>query len=98
MNGLQWTNAVVLAIAGTMAVMMGVVCLLYGVHLDDAPQLRAQWPLLIQFAAIFTTLALIAGATFFGERRNKSWHWYGQALLALAIVGSGWLLWTLLIG
>ena len=96
MTGLQWTNAVLLASAATMAMMMGVVCLLYGIYLDEAPQLRENWPVLTQSALIFAALTAISGVAFYGLLRNKTWRWYGQAAVWPATVLSGWLLWKLL--
>jgi hypothetical protein len=93
MTGLHWLNAVVLAIAVTMAVMMGVVTLLYGLYLDEAPRLRDQWPLLTQSAALFTLLALVAGAAFYGARNERPWRWHAQGVLALLVAGSIYLLW-----
>lgn len=98
MTGLQWTNAVVLACAGTMAMMLGVVCLLYGVHMDDAPQLRENWPMLTRSAGLFAALAAIAAAALFGLLRNRPWRWAGQVVLLMAIGATGWLLWRLLVG
>lgn len=96
MTGLQWTNAVVLAIAVTMAVMMGVVCLLYGVYLNEAPQLLEQWPLLTQSTALFVVLAVVAAVAFHGLRRETSWRWLGQAALMLTMATTMGLLWRLL--
>ena len=98
MTGLQWTNAVVLAAAVTMATMMGVVCLLYGLYLDEAPQLREGWPLLTRTALTFTVIAAVSALAFFGVLRNKAWRWYGEAALALTLAGACWQLWLSLTG
>lgn len=93
---MQWTNAVLLAAATTMAMMMGVVCLLYGLYLDEAPQLREGWPLLTRSALIFTALMAVAALAFYGQYRDKAWRWWGQGLLAFTGVTCAWLLWRLL--
>jgi len=97
-TGLQWTNAVVMACAGTMAMMLGVVCLLYGVHMDEAPQLRENWSVLTQSAALFAGLTVVAGVALFGLLRHRPWRWYGEAALAIGTVATGCLLWKLLVG
>lgn len=98
MTGLQWTNAVVLACAGTMAMMLGVVCLLYGVHMDEAPQLRENWPMLTRSAALFAGLTAMAGIALYGLLRSRPWRWYAEAALAIVTVTTFWLLWRLLVG
>jgi hypothetical protein len=96
MSGLHWFNAVVLAIAVTMALMMGVVTFLFGLYLDEAPRLREQWPLLTQSAALFTLLTAVSGTAFYGLRRERPWRWHAQGVLVLALTGSIYLLWRIL--
>lgn len=92
MKGLQILNAVLLALAATFFLTLGVVWLIYGFYLDAAPRMRGEWTVLGRVVIVFLLLMLCAGATFIGHRRAAAWRWPAQGLLAAALaLGTLWL-------
>lgn len=87
MKYLQILNAVMLALGASLAVCMGVVCFLYGVHLDTEPQLRAAMPRLYELTAVFAAMALASLAAFEAQRRRWLLRWLAQLLPVLPIFG-----------
>ena len=92
MKALQWFNVVTLLIAATFAVLLGVVCLLYAVHLDAAPRMREEWPLLVRTTLVFWAVAACSAVAWFGVRRTARWAWPAQAAQVAALVGGGMVL------
>lgn len=88
MKYLQIVNAALLALGAVMALVLAVVSLLYGAHLEEAPRLRADLPRLLELTGWFLLLAAASGATFFGHRRRWPGRWLlqGTPLVALAAV------------
>ncbi len=86
MKLLQILNAVVLALTATLAVTLGVVCLMYAVHLDLSPRMRAEWPTVATVTAVFWVLAVFAGAALWAQHRRHRWRWPAQAASLLALV------------
>lgn len=83
---LRWFNAALALLGGAMALTLGVVCILYAAHLDAAPRMRAEWPLLMISTLMFFLLALAGAAAFQGQRRNTHWKWWAQGSV-LAVIG-----------
>lgn len=50
-------NCALLALASVMALVLGVVCLIYAVYLDEMPKLRSEFPFLIISALLFMGVA-----------------------------------------
>lgn len=96
MKALLILNAVILFLAAAFAVNLAVVCLLYGVNLDIAPQLGAQMPLLLKVTGIFTAVMISAGFAFFGQRRKARWFWPAQGVLLVVLTVGGFTLAQLL--
>lgn len=86
MKLLQIFNAVVLALTATFAVTLGVVSLMYAVHLDASPRMRAEWPTVSTVTAVFWALAALAGLTLWAQRRRHRWRWLAQAMSLLALL------------
>lgn len=89
MKYLQILNASVLAFGAAMGMILAVVCLLYGVHLEDAPQLRAQMPRLLTATGLFLALGVAGGASFLGQRRGWPGRWLLQATPLAPVAGLG---------
>lgn len=86
MQALKILTAVVLALAVTLFVVLGVVTLMMGMHLDLRPGLREEWPLLLTFTGLFGGLSIIAGWAFFSLFRGWPGRWIAQGLMWVAIV------------
>jgi hypothetical protein len=86
---LQILNASVLAFGAAMGLIMGVVCLLYAVNLELAPQLRAQMPSLLTVTTLFLGLAAASALAFMGQRRTWPGRWLLQALPLAPVAGLG---------
>lgn len=87
MKYLQILNATLLALGASLALCMGVVCFLYGVHLDAEPQLRAEMPRLYALTAVFAALGLAGLIAFEAQRRRWLLRWPAQLLPFLPIAG-----------
>jgi hypothetical protein len=98
MPAIRILTAVVLALTVTLAVLMAVVSLMMGVHLDLRPGLRDEWPTLLSVTATFSVLTVFAALAFVSLRRGWSGWWIAQALMWVAIVFASVLIRALLIG
>jgi hypothetical protein len=85
-------TGVVLAFSATMAVVLGVVCLMMGFNLDAAPGLRGEWPMLLAAAGAFAVATVVAGVAWFSLRRGwalwpvfQGLMWSVVALIGMAI-------------
>jgi hypothetical protein len=70
MKTAQWFNAIALASAASLAVNLLVVCLLYGLYLDQFPRIREEWPTVLGSTLITSALSLLTGCAFFAQRRE----------------------------
>jgi drug/metabolite transporter (DMT)-like permease len=77
----------------TMSLCMGVVCLLYYIYIDAAPEIREQLPLIERMVVLFTVLGLLGLAAFIPLRRQNRWLWPTQGLLLVGAVAIGITLW-----
>lgn len=87
MKSLQIMNAVLAATGAAIGLVLAVVCAIYWAHLDAAPKIRAELPLLVAATGVF--LALMAGGllAFVGHRRQWPLRWGLQALPPLSLAG-----------
>ncbi|PTU32131.1 hypothetical protein [Stenotrophobium rhamnosiphilum] len=96
MTFLRWWTVALMLFGGVMALVMGVVCFLYYIYIDSAPELREQLPLLVKLVGLFTTLGLLGLAAFIPMRRNNRWVWPTQLLLGVGAVVITMTFWRLL--
>ena len=89
-------NASLSALCLTMAVVQGVVCLLYAFAVQEAPRLRDDLPLLLGSTLIFLIMGLLFLAGFIGLWRQRRWRWPMQGLIALSLAPAGLALYGLL--
>ncbi len=82
MKPLQILNLTLAALAATLALVLGVVCILYGANLDAAPKLQRELPRLLAMTLMFTLLSAYAGLVWWAQRGHKSWAAWSQAALA----------------
>lgn len=86
MKYLRGFDFVLAAFGATMSVTLGVVCLMYGVYLDESPRMREEFPALVEVTALFWVLAAAASIAWLALRRPNRWQWPAQGLL-LAVIG-----------
>jgi hypothetical protein len=84
---LQIANLAMLALGLVLTIVLGVVCLLYAVHLDADPIVRRQLPLVLQFTGLLGVFAFTAFLAYAGHRGQKAWRWGAQVLPLLAAAG-----------
>ena len=87
LQGLNWT---LLVLGATLFVNLAVVCLLYFLHLDQAPRYRAEFDSVVLSTLLFFGVALAAATAIWGQRRQFSWRWLAEGVLALTVFGSVW--------
>lgn len=92
MKALNLLNAVLLALAATFCVTLGVVWLIYAFYLEATPRMRGEWHELGRVVLVFAVLAASAGAAFIAQRRQLAWRWGAQAVLSIVLaLGVLWL-------
>lgn len=92
MKALNLFNAVMLALAVTFALMLGVVFIIYSFYLDATPRMRGDWLQVGKITSLFVLLSAVAAAAFVGQRRVARWRWPAQGVLLLMLAaGGGWL-------
>ena len=87
MKYLRGLDFVLAAFGATMALTLGVVCLMYGVYLDESPRMREEFPALVKVTLMFAVLAVAALLAWLALRRGSRWQWPAQGMLAAVIGG-----------
>lgn len=75
-----------LALMLTFAVVLGVVCLMYGVYANDSPRVAAELPLLLQSTLVFAILSAAWGTAFLAALRRRVWLWPAQLIAVAGLV------------
>lgn len=96
MKALLIVNAALCALAATLALVLGVVLILYGFNTDLSSNIAADMPLLATITGIFLVLALVLGLAFWSQLRRVAWRWWAQAVAVFAVVAGSMLLYRLL--
>lgn len=89
-------DAALFTLASTLAVVMGVVLLLYGFHSDLSARVGAEIPGVAKVMACFAVLALVLGVAFWSLLRKASWRWWAQAAAVLGLVAGYFFLYRVL--
>ena len=85
-------EAALLALAATMALVLGVVCILYVSASGMSARVDAEMPALVTSTLIFTALSAVLGAAVVGLWRRRSWNLAAQVVAAvITVAGSTWL-------
>lgn len=79
-------DAALFAFAATMAVVLGVVVILYSVHTELSARVGTELPEVAAATISFAALALVLGAAFWSLLRQKAWHWWAQAASAVSLL------------
>lgn len=87
MKYLQIVNAAVVIFGGSMALIVAVVCILYGANLGQDPGIRSDLPRLFIATGWFTALGGVAAAAFAGHRRHWTARWIAQVLVIAPVIG-----------
>lgn len=98
MKYLRGLDLVLAAFGVTMALTLGVVCLMYGVYLDESPRMREEFPALVKVTLLFAVLAAAALTAWLALRRGSRWQWPAQGLLLAVIAGIAFALRAVLLG
>lgn len=62
-------NCALLALSSVMALVLGVVCLIYAIYLDEMPELRGEFPFLIISSLLFMGVACALAVATWTLRR-----------------------------
>lgn len=96
MKALMIVDAALCALAATLALVIGVVLILYGFHTDLSARIPAQMPMLATIMVCFALLAGALGLAFWSQLRRRAWRWWAQAVALLAVFGGSLFLYRLL--
>jgi uncharacterized membrane protein HdeD (DUF308 family) len=83
-------DAALCAMAGTLAMVLGVVVILYSFHTELSARVAIELPKVATLTACFALLAVVLGIAFWSLLRQRAWRWWAQAGAALSLV-LGWL-------
>ena len=93
MGPLGFLTGVVLGSAASIALVLVMVVVIFALSSGSQAAIGAEYPSLLAAAALFAGLAGIAAAAFAGLQRVRSWRWYAQAAMWLALAMLGWHYW-----
>lgn len=96
MNYLRLVNALLLAAAVTMALVLGVVSLIYAIYAGETPRLGRELPGLLTITGVFAVYALVAGFALVGVLRRRWWLWLGQGAVLLVSIALAIFVWEFL--
>jgi uncharacterized membrane protein HdeD (DUF308 family) len=96
MKALLIVDAALCALAATLALVLGVVLLLYGFHTDLSTRVAAEMPMLAAVMGCFFMLAAVLGLAFWSQLRRSAWRWWAQAAAAVGVIAGSLFLYRLL--
>lgn len=96
MKALLIVDAALCALAATLALVLGVVLILYGFHTDLSASVAAEMPVLATVMGCFAVLAVALGLAFWGQLRRVAWRWWAQAVAAVAVIAGSLYLYRVL--
>lgn len=95
MRALLILDAALMALAATMALVLGVVCILYAANLELSPRLAGELPGLLALTGVFAALAVAAAIAVWSLRRRAA-PWLVQPLFLLGVGAAGLWIWDFL--
>ncbi len=69
------------------------VAVVFGLLRTEHPELSAELPQLLANLGIFVALTAVAGASFYGQLRERGWRRAAVAVLLLGLAGVAWFHW-----
>ena len=93
MRPLGFLTGVVLGSAAAIALVLGMVVVIFALTAGRQPVVGREYPGLLVSAGLFTILSAAAGAAFVGLQRERPWRWLAQAAMWLAMAAIGWYYW-----
>ena len=96
MRALLILDAALFALAGTLAVVLGVVLILFSFHTELSTTVATDMSSVAVVTTIFTVLTLFLGVAFISLLRRKAWTWWAQAGAAMSLVIGSLLLYRVL--
>ena len=85
MKYMLYTDVVLLAFAAVVTVVLGVVCLQFGIYHDSSPEVTRGLPHLITITKAFVAFAAVAGVATYSLWRRKRWLWLAQIGLLVSV-------------
>src|SRR5690606_33671954 len=83
----------VLGSAASITFSLGGVTVVYLILQGKYPRLAAEFPTVLVGFGMFAALTVIAGASFYGQLKQRPWRAPATALLALGLAAIGWYYW-----
>lgn len=96
MTFVRWWTAALALMGLSIALCLGVVCLMYFFYMDIEPRLRYDWPKLLLTTELFLIIGGVAAVAFWALHRRNRWLWPMQAVLALTVLVFSQKFWSIL--
>lgn len=93
MGPLGFLTGVVLGSAGSIAVVLGMILVIYLMIASDHPRVLEEYSGLVQALALFSVLTAVSAVAFLGLQRRSGWRWVAQGAMWLAFAGIGFFYW-----
>ncbi len=93
MSPLAALTAILMGSAIAIATGLAMVLAVFVILGSEYPRLASEHPTLLRSLGLFTTLAVVSVAAFYGLIRHRAWRWYAQAGLYAWLVVVAWLYW-----
>lgn len=93
MGPLGFLTGVVLGSAASIALVLGMVLVIFLAVSPDHPALLEEYAYLVLAVLRFGVLAAVAAAAFAGLQKKLRWRWVAQGAMWLALAAIGWSYW-----
>lgn len=94
MRPLTVLTGIVLGSSAATTFGLGATLIVFAVLADETPQFREELPLLAGYLAMFVGLTALAGVSFIGQARERSWRRWAQLAMWGAVVGLVGVYWS----
>lgn len=85
MSPLGFLTGVVLGSAASIALVLGMVVVIFALTEAGQPAIGREYPGLLAAAGLFGVLAAVAAAAFVGLQRGRRWRWLAQGAMWMAM-------------